>query len=233
MAAVICAAIVGGWGLVSGRDAHFAVADLPDDPARQGRCALWFIGSSSIHRWTTLGADMAPWIAHNRGVDGATIRAITTRFLHEPNGARPQAIIFYGGENDIAYGETAAAAIADLRRFLDAKARRAGDVPVVLLGLKPSPGRWSMVAEQAAFSRAERAIAGETKGVTFIDLAPRMMAGAQPGPYFVADGIHLNPAGYAIWREAVWQGLKRALPERVVGDCTGRRAGTKPATADS
>lgn len=219
MAAAVSAAILGGWTLVRGRDAAFAVADLPDDTA-PGSCAVWFIGSSSIHRWTTLGADMRPWTAHNRGVDGATIREVTTRFLHAPPVERPQAIVFYGGDNDIAYGETAAAAIADLRLFLSAEARRMGDLPVFLLSLKPSPARWNLLAEQTAYNAAARSIAAASPTIGFIDIAPRMLRAGRPGPYYVADGTHMNAAGYAIWTDAVRRALARRLPKTIVRACS-------------
>ncbi len=202
----------GSASLVSGRPAEYVRAALPDDGGRQGSCAIWFIGSSSIHRWSSLAEDMAPWVAHNRGVDGATIRELTDLFVHRAKAAAPQAIVFYGGDN-----------ATDLRAFLSAARQLEGRPPVFVLSLKPSPARWALRAEQAGFNRAAQAIAREDHAIDFIDVAPRMLADGKPGPYYVGDGVHMNPAGYAIWRTAILRTLADRLPRDVVRGCTRTR----------
>ena len=70
-------AILGGWqGIQYYRQ---ATASLPDAPPSNGACMLWFVGSSSIHRWTSLDRDMAPWAVHNRGINGATLDDIARK----------------------------------------------------------------------------------------------------------------------------------------------------------
>jgi hypothetical protein len=65
IAVVAFATVLGGW--IGGRFLITMHTPLPDAGGQQGRCVIWFVGSSSIHRWTTLAADIAPWITHNCG----------------------------------------------------------------------------------------------------------------------------------------------------------------------
>lgn len=196
-ALAVFATVFGGWLMVvqSRAETRAAAARLPAIGAADP-CAIWFIGSSSIHKWTTLETDMAPWSVRNRGVNGALMPELLQMFRNEPRGPRPRAIIFYAGENDIAHGATAAEDVVNLRSFLALKIRRWGDVPVVVVSLKPTPTRWGNLPEQTIFNTAARTIAARTPGVTFVDVVPLFLVNHRPGPFYVDDGIHLNAAGY-------------------------------------
>lgn len=207
-------------------------ATLPGGGSASG-CTLWFIGSSTIHKWTTLATDMAPWDARNRGVDGATMPELLQMVRNEPGGTPPRAIVFYAGENDIVKGASAADDIANLRTFLALKSARWGNLPVVIVSLKPTPTRWGNLPEQTAFNTAARAIALRTPGTTFVNIVPLFLVNHRPGAFYVDDGVHLNAAGYARLTSAIQPTLKailRQAPARgcargaiVTGLATGRR----------
>lgn len=123
----------------------------PDDVASQplpnsvdARCALWFVGSSSISRWTTLERDMSPWAAHNRSIGGATLTELSRRFAVERSPEPPQAVTFYAGENDMAYGVPHATVFKEFHTFLGRKTAALGRVPVFFISVKPSPTRWDL-----------------------------------------------------------------------------------------
>jgi len=101
---------VGSWAAMQHRAAMHT--PLPDADGPGGPCVVWFVGSSSFFRWTTLRSDLAPWTVHNRGVGGAFLSELRQRFANEDPVTPPQAIVFYGGDNDIANGATAADAAA-------------------------------------------------------------------------------------------------------------------------
>ena len=230
---VTCGLIFGGWWLFRYYQAQqLASTPLPGNEGRQGHCVLWFIGSSSIHKWQTLDQDMAPWIAHNRGIDGATFAELAPRFAHETEKRAPEAIILYAGENDIAAGGTARKAVADLAAFLDEKKRQFGNVPIFVLTMKPSPARWGFFAEQARYNEAAAQIAKQRRDMTLIDTTTPLLVNGRPGDYYVGDGVHLNPEGYKRWAGAVRQALRVALPSKVTQSCdpAGPNANA-PATA--
>lgn len=199
---------------------------LPGSDGRQGECAIWFVGSSTIFRWSTLERDMAPWAAHNRGIGGAKLDYVLRRFGNEHGAVRPGGIVFYGGENDLAAGAAPRVAMRHFRRFLTLKTREYGALPVVVLSLKPSPTRWTNRPQQVTFNAMLRRIAAVRADVSFVDIVPTMLVGERPGPFYDADGVHMNPRGYALWAPVVRSALRTALAHDVVDRCAGRRGGS-------
>ncbi|GAA3702761.1 hypothetical protein GCM10022268_10640 [Sphingomonas cynarae] len=221
--------IVVGAYLVLARaytDHRRATAPLPDAERRTDACSLWFIGSSTIFKWSTLAADMAPWDAHNRGVNGAIIPQITDWLTNEPPGPPPAAIVFYGGENDIDGGATGAQALTSLDRFLTLKTRRYGPLPVIAISLKPSPSRWSERPQQIVFNDGLRRLAAVRDDLHVVDIQSSMLVNGRPGPFYIADGIHMNAIGYARWTARLRPALAHILPADAMARCrtiAGRR----------
>ncbi|MEJ7935887.1 GDSL-type esterase/lipase family protein [Sphingobium sp. AN558] len=220
MAVILFALIVGGWMLFTRyRDAS---AILPDDKASTSAvrqpCALWFVGSSSINRWRSLDRDMAPWIAHNRGIDGATFAEILPRFANV-QAVRPEAIILYAGENDIAQGVPLRMIVRQLAAFLALRSQIMGDVPVLVLSAKPSPGRWASLADQHILSDAARRLLGRFPNSYYADITTPLLQGGKLGDNYHADGVHMNDAGYRIWANVVQRRLTQVLPAATIRRC--------------
>lgn len=198
-----------------------AARQLPDGDQPTGRCSLWFVGSSTIARWQSLPQDMAPWDAHRRGVEGAELPQLTRWFGNDPAGPRPAAIILYGGENDIAHGISVADTIAAYRRFITAKRRRFGALPMIVLSLKPSPTRWANLPQQTEFNRWLARYAPTQRDLSFVDIRPLMLVDIRPGPFYQPDGIHMNPVGYARWTRTIRARLRHILPTATIDICAG------------
>jgi lysophospholipase L1-like esterase len=214
-----------GFQWSSQRQVNAALASLPlPDKIVQGDCALWFLGSSSMSRWATLQRDMSPWSTHNRSVGGATLNEINRRFANEKDPVPPQGIVFYAGENDIAFGVPLQAVISKIGEFLRLKDARIGRVPVLILSIKPSPARWDQRATQVAFNAAMQKIAAERSDVYFVDTQAQLLVNDRPGPYFGEDQLHLNEAGYRILSDEVRNAVDVDLPAAVVRRCTASKA---------
>jgi lysophospholipase L1-like esterase len=207
------------------RQVNAALASLPlPDKIVQGDCAIWFMGSSSMSRWATLQRDMSPWSTHNRSVSGATLNEISRRFANEEDPTPPQAIVFYAGENDIAFGVPLPAVIAKIDEFLRLKNARLGPVPVLILSIKPSPSRWDQRATQIAFNAAIQKIAAERHDVHFVDTQAKLLVNGKPGPFFGDDQLHLNEAGYRVLSDEVRHAIDTDLPTAAVRRCTASSA---------
>src|SRR5258707_14054797 len=76
--------------------AAFAAADREHMPPP---CGFLFVGSSSIRFWKTLGADMAPAPALNRGFGGSTIAGGDYYFDKGVAPHRPRPTVFFSGGN--------------------------------------------------------------------------------------------------------------------------------------
>jgi lysophospholipase L1-like esterase len=218
LSVAIFALIFGGW-LAYG---HYrdATIELPDSRGNGGACALWFVGSSSIHRWGGLSYDMAPWTAHNRGINGATFDEILPRFARVESGeTRPVALILYAGENDIAAGVPVRAVVRNLAAFILLRDRHLPGVPMLLLSQKPSPGRRQFRPQQSLFNDAARRLVPQFRDVYYVDATTPLLKDGQLGDNYRPDGVHMNAAGYRIWARVVRAALRRTLPADVLRRC--------------
>ena len=213
LALTVFTTIFGGWQWVMARQ------PLPGASEREGACVLWFVGSSTMSRWSSLEADLRPWIAQNRGIGGATMQEINLHIAHDQAKKPPQAIVYYAGENDIAFGHTVDQSIADLREFLAIKSRLFGNTPVFIISLKPSPTRWDRLAQQGRYNAVARAIADQRPDISYIDIVPSLLEQGRPGPFYTEDGLHLNEEGYRRWKVAVHEALDEAMPKNVLQRC--------------
>ena len=211
--------IVGSWMLVARyREANMV---LPDAANRQGNCTLWFVGSSSVHRWTSLDRDMAPWIAHNRGINSATFADILPRFAHiDPVDGHPRAIILYAGENDIAAGLPVRTVIRQLAAFLDLRSQKFGDLPVLILSMKPSPSRAASLPDQRLFNAAVQHLIPHMPASFYADITSPLLKNGQLGDNYQPDGVHMNTQGYRIWADVVRHRLAQILPADTLRACT-------------
>jgi lysophospholipase L1-like esterase len=179
----------------------FAAADRAAPPPG---CQIVFTGSSSIRFWKTLAQDMAPIPVINRGFGGSQISDVNAFFDRVATPYRPRAIFFYAGENDINAGETPEQVAADFGRFMDLKTAKLGAAPVYFIALKPSKARLDQKPLQDAVNAKIRAMAQARADLDYVDVVPAMLeADGRPKDIFVADGLHMTPAGYELWTAVV------------------------------
>lgn len=209
--------VTGGYARLGVGGHSPAAGPLPDDV--NSRCALWFVGSSSMSRWTALERDMHPWVAHNRAIGGATLTELSARFAAERPRKVPRAVVFYAGENDLAYGVPADVVVAEFRTFLARKRASLGSTPVLFVSVKPSPTRLRFRPAQAAYNAAVRRLAAGRGDLRYVDIVPDLVRDGRFGPFYDGDGIHMNAAGYGVWTRAVRRALREHLPADVVRAC--------------
>ena len=70
--------------------------------------------------------------------------------------------------------------------------------------MAPNPARWSQVAKVKQFNALAQDYCRK-HGIAFINVFPLMLGpdGLPKADIFVQDRLHMNPKGYALWREAV------------------------------
>lgn len=179
---------------------RFAAADKASPPAP---CQVLFVGSSSIVKWTTLAADLAPLPVINRGFGGSHIEYVNRWFDQVVALYRPRTIVFYAGENDLAVGKSAERVMADFDEFMARKTAALGRTPVYFISLKPSNLRFEQFALQTQVNNMVRARAEERRDLHYIDVVTPMLEEGKPKSLFTSDDLHMTPGGYAIWTQAV------------------------------
>lgn len=182
--------------------ARFAAEDRadppPDDP-------VVFTGSSSVRMWEGLAGDFPGVPVLNRGFGGSQVRDAVHHADQVAIRYRPRMVLLYAGDNDIDAGRTPRQVLHDFRAFVARVRRDLPGVPVAFIAIKPSPARADQLPRQQEANALVKAAADATPGIAFIDVAtPMLGADGQPRPeLFIEDRLHMNRAGYALWRRIV------------------------------
>jgi len=160
--------------------------------------ALLFFGSSSIQGLAV--GDVAER-AVNFGVGGETISLMAERLPRYRSLASARGAVLAVGYNDLASGEPEAA-LGRYAALLDALPP---DLPLILSGVQP--GLRQPARERATrFNAGLATICAGRPRCSFLDLAAALVS----GEHYEADGIHLSPAGYTVWKRQLAEMLKRA-----------------------
>lgn len=172
--------------------------------------AILFTGSSSIRVWTTLGQDFPSIRFINRGFGGSHFEELLHFAPQIVLPYKPKLIVVYSGENDIVSGQSAENVLADFKAFVAFRDKNLPLTPIVYISMKPSILR---LAEWSEMKRGNDLIQTEIakhKRVRYADLASKMIGpDGKPLPdIFLADNLHMNAKGYAIWREHLAPFLK-------------------------
>ena len=191
----------------------FEASDKTNPPPKN---AILFIGSSSIRMWKTLAQDFPDEKVINRGFGGSQISDsihYTDRIVIP---YAPRLIVFYAGGNDINAKRSAETVANDFKTFVAKVREKLPNTHIAYISIAGNPARWAQVSE---VRKANTLIRGFTTTdphkLSFIDVFPHMMAeNGEPKPeIFVADRLHMNEKGYAIWKRVVGEHLKKLEQE--------------------
>lgn len=169
-----------------------------------------FTGSSSIRMWTSLRQDFPHLNVINRGFGGSHLEDLVFFAPKIVLPYKPKKIVVYSGENDIEVGQSAENALADFKAFVDLRDKHLPRVPIVYISMKPSVLRWAKWPEMKKANELIQAEAARKKDVIYVDISRAMLGpDGKPKPeLFLADGLHMNAAGYAIWQKILLPYLK-------------------------
>jgi lysophospholipase L1-like esterase len=179
------------------------IAAFDAQPAQPG--AVVFIGSSSIRLWNTLATDFPDVPVLNRGFGGSELRHATYSAERILARHAPRAVVLYSGDNDLAAGRTPQQVAADFAAFVDTVQALPTHPRIAVIAIKPSPARAALLLAQREANAGLARVARAHPSVDFIDVfSPMLDADGAPRPeLFVEDGLHMAPAGYALWRREI------------------------------
>jgi lysophospholipase L1-like esterase len=183
--------------------AAFEAGDRESPPPAN---AIVFIGSSSIRFWNSVHEDMAPLTVIHRGFGGSWMSDAVHYADRLVNRYEPRAVVLYEGDNDISEDLAPEALLEDFRAFV---ARVHADLPrarVYFISIKPSLLRWDPWGAMQAANALIRAETEIDPRLRYLDVATPMLGADGSAPaesLFVADRLHMTPAGYEIWTAAI------------------------------
>ncbi len=190
----------------------FEASDKTNPPPKH---AALFIGSSSIRLWKTLAKDLPEYRVINRGFGGSQISDsiyFTDRIVLP---YEPDVIVLYAGGNDINAKKPPETVAADFKTFVTNVRAKLPKTKIAYIAIAGNPARWAQVDQVRAANKLIRDFTATQDGLSFIDVFPPMMGDdGRPKPdIFVADQLHMNEKGYAIWKRVVGEHLQKIVPK--------------------
>jgi lysophospholipase L1-like esterase len=186
--------------------ATFQAIDLTNRPP--AGCIV-FVGSSSIRLWKTLAQDFPGHPVVNRGFGGSQIADSVAYAEELITRHKPCQVIIYAGGNDLNAGKAPALVYGDFVALVKKIRAGAPNAKIGYISSAPNPARWAQVERVRELNSRIQTYC-RRHGCTFINVFPLMLGddGFPKPDIFVADRLHMNENGYAIWREAVRPHLK-------------------------
>lgn len=179
--------------------AKFTQADATNRPPTH---AVVFVGSSSIVKWTSLARDFPGIQTINRGFGGSELADSVFYADRIIIPYQPRTVVVYAGDNDLKAGKPSETVAADFIAFRTKIHAALPAAKIVFIGIKPSPSRWDL-RKKALHANALIAAdcATDPKRLAFLDIWPSMLGpdGLPRPALYLADKLHLTPAGYAVW----------------------------------
>ena len=165
---------------------------------RLGTAQKLFIGDSLVQRWP---ADLLPAGTFNFGVGGDLTENVLWRLGHTKLPPAQQTVVLIGTNN--LQRDSAPCVVAGIRAVIDAIRAQIPTTRIYLVGLLPRL-RAPMPIKSKIEAVNREIAAGST--YSYIDLSAPVAG--RPDLY-LPDGVHLNPAGYAVVAPIFADGLKR------------------------
>lgn len=170
-----------------------------------------FIGSSSFTLWKTLEQDLPEYAPLNRAFGGSTLLDVIRFRKDIIDKYKPERIVIYCGENDVASSDTVTAKVVfDRFKVLYQHIReKFPKIDVYFVSLKPSPSRWSMRERMMDANAQIEGFCKKQKHTYFISIWKQMLENSKPIPsIFKEDSLHMNAMGYEIWMKEIRKKIK-------------------------
>ena len=185
----------------------FDAADAKNPPEKGG---IVFTGSSSI-RLLNIPKVFPGVDALNRGFGGSQISDVNHYLDRCALRYEPSLVVFYCGGNDLWDKKTPDQVEADFTEFRTRLFKSLPKTKLIVLAIRPSPSRVSIRDKEKDMNERFKKAADSDKRITYLSgSADRYVdaSGTAIPELFVADGLHMSDAGYAIWKEILNPYLK-------------------------
>ena len=182
----------------------FQQRDRERTPQKGG---ILFIGSSSFTNWSDVRDWFPGYEITNRAFGGSQLPDLIRYANQLIDPYAPRQVLIYCGENDFAAADTVQTKTV-VGRFLTLYTiirQKLPQAQISFVSIKPSPSRRKYWPKMVAANKAISAFLKTQANTSYIDVYSLMLTGkAQPkSDIFLADSLHMNNKGYAIWQKAI------------------------------
>lgn len=163
---------------------------------------ILFLGSSTIENWP-LHQCFPDLPVTNRGLGGSHMSDLLTLIPRLTANHCPCTIVLYEGDNDVAAGKPPQQIAHDFRAGIEMLRRCFPQAKIIVISVKPSPARWSLIAEMRKTNALLRELILDCKNATFVNVENGMLDkdGLPKKEIFIEDELHLNEDGYKLWSD--------------------------------
>jgi lysophospholipase L1-like esterase len=189
--------------------AAFERSDRASWPAPGG---VLFVGSSSIRLWPSIGDDFRQVTVINRGFGGSTMADCSLLARQLVVQYRPRHVFVYAGDNDLAEGRTPQQVLESFEAFVRTVRSELPDARISYISIKPSPLRAGLLDRAREANELIARYVEQLPNASFIDVFTAMLDGSgQPRTdLYGPDRLHMNAAGYALWRRLITTHIEAA-----------------------
>ena len=186
---------------------RLTAAEATQPPPSQ---AVVFIGSSTIRKWTSLAQDFPAVQVINRGFGGSELSDSVFYADRIVIPYQPRLVVVYAGDNDLARGKTPEGVHADFRAFCAKIHAALPQTRILFVAIKPSPSREKLKDKVVAANALIAAECRNDQRRGYADIYTPMLdaKGGMRPELFVQDMLHMNEAGYAVWKGVIGPLLK-------------------------
>ena len=165
-----------------------------------------FYGSSSIRLWDNLYNDFRKFLPVNLGFGGSTLEACVWYFDRIMEDFSPEHIVVYAGDNDLGDGKLPKEVFTYFGELSSCIREKFNDVSFSFISIKPSLARWNINhLINDTNTLIKNAIRQQGSQSYYVDVYEKMVdeRGYPLRHLFESDGLHLNEAGYSVWKETL------------------------------
>jgi lysophospholipase L1-like esterase len=183
--------------------AAFAASDRRAPPPEGG---VLFVGSSSIRMWNGLEGEFeARPVVLKRGFGGSKLSDCVQNLERLVIRYRPRAVLVYAGDNDLAGGSMPEEVLRRFAAFVEGVHHELPGTRIDYISIKPSPARRALLPRIRVTNALIRTYVEQHPDLAYIDVyTPMLDSEGQPrGELFREDALHLNAAGYALWKSVI------------------------------
>ena len=177
----------------------FSKLDSISAPPASG--LVLFTGSSSIRMWQNPQSDFNNDKIINRGFGGSQIIDLIENFDQIIFKYKPERIVIYAGDNDVAAGKSADQVYGDFCTLYGMVKAKLPHSKLIYIAIKPSLARWYLWTEMLQANTKINGFLADKENAWFVDIYSPMIGldGKPDNKYFIDDGLHMTKAGYELW----------------------------------
>lgn len=178
-----------------------------------------FAGSSTFRMWSSLKTDFPDSRVLNRAFGGSWMTDLIYFFDQVVKPYAPSQVVLYEGDNDLLESGKSAESFMDdvitMTRLINIHYPYA---KILLVSIKPSPSRSAYFTKYQAANALMKNYADKHDNISYVSTWEPMLNtdGSPNRSLYLSDMLHMNRAGYELWKEILEPYLEKSsipIPE--------------------